>query len=88
MINLQMVPIFLPYDSGNSAPMTENDVKVLIGIFIVWNIITLLLVGYTKLIEKEDLINNGLTFLATGITLCMWGIIGITFLGVQIAKFL
>lgn len=88
MINLQMIPIFLPYDSGNSASMTENDVKVLIGIFIVFNVLTLVSLGYTKLIQKKDWDDNFLSFITSVSTGIMWFIIGIIFLGVQIAKFL
>jgi len=88
MINLQVIPIMVPYDSGNSAPMTDSDVSLLLGVWVVFNIwwiISWIITGvkylFCKYPERFEL-----AYMLDIICIIVWFLIGIIKAGEFIAK--
>lgn len=94
MIHLQFTPIFIP--TGDSAPMTDADVKAFIGIWIVLNIIWAIgwiIYGIRYLVYKfrNDLsyfeMFESLVFGNIAMVVC-WVLIGLVYAGVVVSRFL
>lgn len=88
MINLQMIPVMIPYDSGNSAPMTDNDVSVILGIWIllnIWWVISWIITGIKALIYKYSE-RFELAYVLDAICIIIWFFIGLFKGGEFIAK--
>lgn len=85
MIKLQtFIPIFLP-DSGNLAPMTDGDLKILLSIFIVWNIFNIIALIVEKLLGV-DFLDSIITQFFTVVTVVVWFGIILCYFGILISK--
>jgi hypothetical protein len=88
-----MIPIFIP---SNSGPMSNDDIKVIMGIWIIINIlwiITWIITGVRYLLSK--LIKNWyfdgrfeLAIILDVVVLIVWSVFGLVKAGIIISKYL
>ncbi len=100
MTNLQMYPVIIPYDSGNGAPITDKEIKLFIGVWIVLNVlwmISLVVRGIKYLVNKKRNDSSidtvfGSFFdrinLLDFIIIVIWGFITLIGIGYFVSKFL
>lgn len=96
-MKLQFTPIFYPVDMGNSAPMTESESKIFIGIWLIMNIIWFIsLIPFSirsfknlRIDYFNDRVEHGeLWMFFDVIMVFVWVIILLVLCGIFVSKFL